>query len=264
MVFIFIHQSGIVWKYYLVEEATKLIEKNNSAAVTSEASAVGGNDKVVSTDPSRSASDRSNLRATRATGLSFIDQDLMEPERQPAWKPSAATTYTIAATPVADSALSSTTPVIPIGKAVDSLKVYRGYPNETDAAHRTNSFGAKNSNLLSPPLLLSSEAAAKLASGGYLVSDSPRAHQSQPRGTRDWTANPGVFQSSDVDRPYSRRPAASTIKATPSSGPANLVQIDFFPCFSAQELSRLREENAKMKEENGALIRVISKLSKPT
>ncbi|KAA3681764.1 uncharacterized protein DEA37_0000617 [Paragonimus westermani] len=47
-------------------------------------------------------------------------------------------------------------------------------------------------------------------------------------------------------------------------GPANLVQIDFFPCFSAQELSRLREENAKMKEENGALIRVISKLSKPT
>ncbi|KAG5455003.1 hypothetical protein CSKR_111315 [Clonorchis sinensis] len=30
-----------------------------------------------------------------------------------------------------------------------------------------------------------------------------------------------------------------------------------------EELNRLREENAKMKEENGALIRVISKLSKP-
>ncbi|KAA3681760.1 uncharacterized protein DEA37_0000612 [Paragonimus westermani] len=201
-----------------VEEAKKLIEKNNSAAVTSEASAVGGNDQVVSTDPSRSASDRSNLRATRATARSFFDQDLVEPERQPAWKPSAATTNTIAATPVADSALSSATPVIPIGKAVDSLKAYRGYPNETGAAHRTNSFGAKNSNLLSPSPLLSSEAAAEPASGGYLVSDSRRTHQSQPRATRDWTANPGVFQSSDVDRPYSRRPAASTRTATSNSG----------------------------------------------
>ncbi|KAF8564185.1 hypothetical protein P879_04374 [Paragonimus westermani] len=361
-----------------VEEAKKLIEKNNSAAVTSEASAVDGNDQVVSTAPSRSASDRSNLRATRATARSFFDQDLVEPERQPAWKPStrpfdnssAATPNTIAATPVADSALSSATPVIPIGKAVDSLKVYRGYPNETSAAHRTNSFGNKNSNPLSPSPLLSSEAAVEPASGGYLVSDSRRAHQSQPRGTRDWTANAGVFQSSDVDRPYSRRPVACTKTTAPNSGdytspyygtvshasppitpsavltndvnatapviprttdyrrlyerekvekerlareldrinrentnlrlqlsrlradddthtPETVAPIpndkssivDEFPRVSRvrrfhikgqnlkrqlEELNRLREENAKMKEENGALIRVISKLSKPT
>ncbi|KAF7249197.1 hypothetical protein EG68_09232, partial [Paragonimus skrjabini miyazakii] len=56
------------------------------------------------------------------------------------------------------------------------------------------------------------------ASGGYLVSDSRRAHQPQSRDTRDWTTKVGVFDSSDVDRPYSRRPVACTRTTTPNSG----------------------------------------------
>ncbi|KAF7256188.1 hypothetical protein EG68_07263, partial [Paragonimus skrjabini miyazakii] len=209
-----------------VEEAKKLIEKNNSAAVTSEGSTVDGNDQLALTTASRSVPDRSNLRATRATTRSYLNQELVEQERQPAWKTgtrsfdssNAVTTNTITATPTTDSVPSSTTPVIPIGKAVDSLKVYRGYQNETSVADRTSSLGAKDSNPLSSSTLFSSEAAVEPASGGYLVSDSRRAHQPQSRDTRDWTTKVGVFDSSDVDRPYSRRPVACTRTTTPNSG----------------------------------------------
>ncbi|KAF6780276.1 hypothetical protein AHF37_00203 [Paragonimus kellicotti] len=201
-----------------VEEAKKLIEKNNSAAITSEASTIDGSDQLVSTTASRPVPDRSNLRATRATARSYFNPDLVEQERQPAWKSStrpfdsstAATTNTIASTPTTDSVLSSTTPVIPIGKAVDSLKMLL-------LPYVLLRLSPTSVGIIAFQLHVSfCLTAVEPASGGYLVSDSRRAHQSQPRGTRDWTTKVGVFESSDADRPYSRRPVTCTRTTAPN------------------------------------------------